>query len=155
MYIDAFYEREKNQILVVERDKTGKRVFREYLTKYCAYWPAKRSKATNIFGEACDKVQSNKLKEFTREINVLPKDKLHETDINPIFRCLYENYKELPPPPLHVGFFDIEVSFDPERGFSSPEDAFSPITAISLYLNWLNRNFTMVIKTNGKCFREN
>lgn len=148
MYIDAFYEREKNKILVVERDKTHKRRYMEYPTKYVAYWTGARGKVPNIFGELCDKFSTTRIKEFTREINMLPKDRLHETDINPIFRCLYENYKDVAPPPLHVGFFDIEVSFDPARGFSSPEDAFSPITAISLYLNWLNRNFTMVIKPN-------
>ena len=134
---------------VVERDKNHKRRFTEYPTKYVAYWTGGRGKVPNIYGQMCDKFSSTKIKEFTREINVLPKDKLHETDINPLFRCLYDNYRGADTPPLHVGYFDIETDFDPERGFSTPEDAFSPITAISLYLNWLNRNFTMVIKPKG------
>lgn len=149
MYVDAFLERERNQILVVERDQEGRRQFRDYQTKYLVYWPSPRGKIPNIHGQLCDKFQTNKLKEFQREVNMLPKNQLHESDINPIFRCLYDNYKGSPSPNLHVAFFDIEVDFDPERGFSSPDDAFSPITAISVYLNWIDRNFTMVIKPKG------
>jgi DNA polymerase elongation subunit (family B) len=149
MYIDAFLEREKNQILVVERNKAGKRIFNVHNTKYSVYWPGPRGKIPNIHGNLCEKFQTSKLKEFTREINMLPKNSLHESDINPIFRCLYDNYKNAPSPELHVGFFDIEVDFDPLRGFSSPDDAFSPITAISVYLAWMQRNFTMVIKPKG------
>ena len=148
-YIDAIIERDKNQILVVERDKNGNRLFVTHPTKYVVYWPNERGKYTSIFGTKLDKYQTSKEKEFKRELSLLPKVKLHESDINPIFRCLYENYKDTPTPDLHVGFFDIEVDFDPLRGFSSPEDAFSPITAISVYLNWMSRNFTLVLKPKG------
>lgn len=148
-YIDAIMEREKNQILVVERDKNGKRLFVTHPTKYVVYWPSERGKWTSIHGTKLDRFQTTKGKEFQKELALLPKVKLHESDINPIFRCLYDNYRDSPTPDLHVGFFDIEVDFDPARGFSSPDDAFSPITAISIYLNWLDRNFTMVLKPKG------
>ena len=146
MYVDAYLEREKNQILVVERDQSGRRQFATHQTKYVAYWPGPKGKHPSIYGQSCERFQTSKLKEFQREIGMLPKAQLHESDINPIFRCLYDNYKGLPSPNLHVAFFDIEVDFDPERGFSSPDDAFAPITAISVYLTWLERNFTMVLK---------
>ena len=149
MYVDAYLERDKNTILVVERDKNGKRLFTTHNTKYIVYWPSPRGKYPSIYGNLCDRFQTNKLKEFQRELGVLPKNSLHESDINPIFRCLYDNYKGMPSPNLHVAFFDIEVDFDPLRGFSSPDDAFAPITAISVYLNWLDRNFTMVLKPKG------
>lgn len=149
MYVDAVIEREKNQILVSERNAAGQRVLVSHPTKYVVYWPSDRGKHTSIFGTKLDRFQTTKEKEFKRELGLLPKDKLHESDINPIFRCLYDNYKDAPTPNLHVGFLDIEVDFDPLRGFSSPDDAFSPITAISLYLNWLDKNFTLVIKPKG------
>jgi DNA polymerase elongation subunit (family B) len=148
-YVDAFHERDKNQILVVERNKAGKRVYNEYNTKYCAYWSSSRGKIPNIYGQMCEKFQTSRLKEFTREVSTLPKNSIHETDINPIFRCFYDNYKGAASPDLHIAFFDIETDFDPLRGFSSTDDAFSPITAISVYLNWLERNFTMVLKPKG------
>lgn len=145
-YIDAIIEREKNQILVVERDKNGKRLFVTHPTRYVVYWPSERGKWTSIFGTKLDRFQTTKHKEFQKELALLPKVRLHESDINPIFRCLYDHYRDAPTPDLHVGFFDIEVDFDPIRGFSTPDDAFSPITAISIYLNWLDRNFTLVLK---------
>lgn len=149
MYIDGYVDRDKNQIFIVERDKNGKRQFTTHQTKYVVCWPGPKGKISNIHGKMCEKFQTNKIKEFQREISMLPKDSLHENDINVIFRCLYDNYKDVPAPDLHIGFFDIETSFDPLRGFSSTEEAFSPITAISLYLNWLGKNFTMVLKPTG------
>jgi DNA polymerase elongation subunit (family B) len=44
-----------------------------------------------------------------------------------------------------VVFFDIEVAFDPERGFSPVSDPFNPITAISLYLTWLDQLVTLAV----------
>ena len=87
MYVDALLEREKNTILVVERDAQGRRQFMTYPTKYVVCWPSQRGKATSIYGKTCDKFTTNKTKEFQREVNMLSKHDLHEADINPIFRC--------------------------------------------------------------------
>ena len=38
---------------------------------------------------------------------------------------------------LHTAFLDIEVDFDPVKGFAS-EEAFMPITAIGVYLDWMD-----------------
>lgn len=146
MYVDGVVEREKNQVRIVERDKNGKRIYVIHPIKYVVCWPSEKGKYTSIFGTKLEKFQTNKFNEFKHELALLPKNKLFESDINPIFRCLYDNYKDQPSPNLHIGFFDIETDFDPERGFSTPDDAFSPITAISVYLNWLERNFTLVLK---------
>jgi DNA polymerase elongation subunit (family B) len=145
-YVDATLDREKNTIFVAERLPDGRRVLTEHATRYVVYWPSERGKWRSIHGTLLDRFQTNKEKEFKREVAVLPRANLHESDINPIFRCLYDNYRDVAAPNLHVGFFDIEVDFDPMRGFSSPEDAFSPITCVSLYLSWLQRNFTLVLK---------
>jgi hypothetical protein len=57
---------------------------------------------------------------------------------------LEENYKDRDAPQLHTAFFDIEVDFDKDRGFSPVEDPFNPITAISVYLDWLDQLVTLV-----------
>jgi len=75
--------------------------------------------------------------------------KLYESDINPVFRCLEENYKNIDAPVLHTAFFDIEVDFDKERGFSPVEDPFNPITAISVYLDWLDQLITLAVPPRG------
>jgi DNA polymerase elongation subunit (family B) len=62
-----------------------------------------------------------------------------------VFRCLSENYLGVDAPKLHTCFFDIEVDFDPEKGFSPTSDPFNPVTAISCYLDWLDQCITLVI----------
>ena len=71
--------------------------------------------------------------------------KLFESDINPVFRCLEENYKDQDAPELNVAFFDIEVAFDLERGFSPTTDPFNPVTAISVHLSWLDQLVTLAV----------
>ena len=70
---------------------------------------------------------------------------MFESDTNVVFRCLSEHYLKVEPPKLHTVFFDIEVDFDPEKGFSPTTDPFNPVTAISMYLDWLDQLITLVI----------
>ena len=71
--------------------------------------------------------------------------KFYESDLKPEVRCLSENYNGVDSPKLNVAFFDIEVDFDADKGFAPPEDPFMPITAITLYLQWLDKLVTFVI----------
>jgi len=76
-------------------------------------------------------------KDFRKEVAINKGKNLFESDINPIFQCLSENYLNQDAPKLNIAFFDIETDFDPERGFADPADPFMPITSISVYLQWL------------------
>jgi DNA polymerase elongation subunit (family B) len=143
-YIDALFDREHDRIHVVER-RDGKRRYQEYPANYVFYYEDPRGKFTSIFGTPVSRFSTRNNKEFRKEIRIQSGKKLYESDINPIFRCLEENYKGQDGPKLNVAFFDIEVDFDPERGFSRPEDPFNPITAISVYLQWLDQMVTLVI----------
>jgi DNA polymerase elongation subunit (family B) len=84
-------------------------------------------------------------KEFRKELRMHSGKTVYESDINPVFRCLAENYLGADAPKLHTAFFDIETDFDPVRGFSSTEEAFNPITAITVYLDWLDQLITLAI----------
>jgi DNA polymerase elongation subunit (family B) len=143
-YIDALFDREHDRIHVVER-RDGERRYQEYAANYIFYYEDPRGKFQSIFGTPVSRFSSRNNKEFRKEIRIQSGKKLFESDINPIFRCLEENYKGQDGPKLNVAFFDIEVDFDPERGFSRPEDPFNPITAISVYLQWLDQMVTLVV----------
>lgn len=117
-YVDALLEKEKNVIHVVER-ANGKRVFNSYSSRYVVYWPSERGKHTSIFGERLEKFETTRWEEFQRECRLIPRDKQYESDINPIFRCFYDHYRNTPSPKLHVAFFDIEVGWE---AFKLPED---------------------------------
>jgi DNA polymerase elongation subunit (family B) len=137
-YVDAFYDRDNDLISVVERDKEGRRHFKEYAAKYLFYYPDSKGKYVSTNGTPLSRVTCKNLKEFHKEQKIHGSQKLYESDINPIFRCLEDNYLNVDAPKLNVAWFDIEVDFDPERGYASPDDAFMPITAIAVHLQWLN-----------------
>ena len=143
-YIDALFDREHDRIHVVERIK-GERVYREYPANYIFYYDDPRGKFRSIYGTPVSRFSTRNNREFRKEIRVQSGKQLYESDINPIFRCLEENYKNRDAPTLQTAFFDIEVAFDQIRGFSPVEDPFNPITAISVYLDWLDQLVTLVV----------
>ena len=143
-YIDALFDREHDRIHIVER-RDGKRCYQEYPANYVLYYEDPRGKFQSIFGTPVSRFSTRNSKEFRKEVRIQSNKQLYESDINPIFRCLEENYKGQDGPKLNVAFFDIEVDFDPERGFSPPADPFNAITAISVYLQWLNQMVTLVM----------
>ena len=138
MYVDAFFQRDADIVKIVERDTNGNRVFKEFPVRYTFYHTDPKGKFQSIYGEPLNRVVCKNSKDFRKELSIHNNKKLYEADINPIFRCLSENYLNQEAPKLNVAFFDIEVDFDPERGYASPEDAFMPITAISIHLQWLD-----------------
>ena len=137
-YVDAVWDRDKDVIRTVERDPKKGRIYQDFPARYVFYYPDQKGKHKSIFGENLNRVSCKSFKEFAKEQRIHSNHKLYESDINPVFRCLEENYLGKEPPKLNVAFWDIEVDFDPERGYASPDDAFMPITAIAVHLQWLD-----------------
>jgi DNA polymerase elongation subunit (family B) len=144
-YVDAFYNREQDVINVVERDDKGNRHFKEYPARHIFYYPDPKGKYISIKGEPLSRVSSKNVKEHRKELAIHSNKRLFESDINPIYRCLEDNYLNVDAPKLNVAWFDIEVDFDPERGYASPEDAFMPITAIAVHLQWMETMVCLAI----------
>lgn len=143
-YIDALFDRKSDRIHVVER-RDGARVYQEYPANYVFYYDDPRGKHRSIYGTPVSRFSTKNSKEFRKEVQQHSNKRLYESDINPIFRCLEDNYKGQDGPKLHTAFFDIEVAFDNERGFSPTNDPFNPITAISVYLDWLDQLVTFAV----------
>ncbi len=135
-YVDALFDRDSDIIRVVER-KDGKRNFHEYQAKYTFYYKDPRGKYKSVYGDPLSRIVCKNTKDFRKEVAINRDKELFESDINPIFQCLSENYLNQDAPKLNIAFFDIETDFDPERGFADPADPFMPITSISVYLQWL------------------
>ncbi len=137
-YVDSFWDRDKDIVHIVERDPKKGRIYQDFPARYVFYYPDQKGKYKSIFGESLNRVACKSWKEFSKEQKIYSGHKLYESDVNPVFRCLEENYLGKEPPKLNIAFFDIEVDFDPERGYASPDDAFMPITAIAVHLQWLD-----------------
>jgi DNA polymerase elongation subunit (family B) len=144
-YVDAFYDRNDDIIRVVERDNKGNRHFRDYPAKHLFYYKDPKGKFESIHGDPLSRVSCKNIKELRKELAIHSNKKLYESDINPIYRCLEDHYLNVDSPKLNVAFFDIEVDFDPERGYASPDDAFMPITAIAIHLQWMDTLICLAI----------
>ncbi len=137
-YVDAFYDRNDDIIRVVERNDKGERHFKDYPARHIFYYYDPRGKFQSIKSEPLSRVTCKNVKELRKELAIHSNKKLYESDINPIYRTLEDQYLNVDAPKLNVAFFDIEVDFDPERGYAAPDDAFMPITAIAVHLQWLD-----------------
>jgi DNA polymerase elongation subunit (family B) len=141
-YVDALFDRAKDQIHVVERID-GNRIYQEYPANYVLYYDDPRGKHRTIYDTPVSRFSTRVGKEFHKELKINSGKRIWESDINPVFRCLEENYLGKTAPRLQTAFFDIEVDFDPVRGFSPPEDPFNPVTAITIYFDWLDKIVTL------------
>jgi DNA polymerase elongation subunit (family B) len=144
-FVDAYYDRDDDIIRVVERDDKGQRHFKDYPARHIFYYNDPKGKFESIKGEPLSRVSCKNVKEFRKELAIHSNKRLYESDINPIYRCLEDHYLNQDSPKLNVAFFDIEVDFDPERGYASPDDAFMPITAIAVYLQWMETMVCLAI----------
>ena len=149
MYVDALFDRDKDRIYIVERDKQGQRQFKDFAAKYIFYYDDPKGKQRSIYGTPVSRVQCRTMRDFRKELKLNGNVRLYESDINPVFRCLEENYLGQDAPELQIAFFDIEVDFDPDKGFSPPEDPFNAVTSISIYLQWLEKMVTLCVKPKG------
>ncbi len=147
-YVDAFFDRDADIIRAVER-KDGKRLYNEYQAKYTWYYEDPRGKYKSIFGDPLQRVVCKNTKDFRKELAINKGKKMFESDVNPIFQCLSENYLNQDAPKLNVAFWDIETDFDPERGFAPVDDPFMPITAITVHLQWLDMLITVAMPPKG------
>lgn len=143
-YVDAYYDKDHDRVNVVER-VDGKRVFRNYPAVQVFYFPDPGGKYMSIFGTPVSRVACATNKEFFKEKQIHAGKQLFESDLNPVFRCLEDNYLEAVPPTLNMAYFDIETGFDSSLGFAPPDDPFNPVTAITVYLAWLDKLVTFAL----------
>jgi DNA polymerase elongation subunit (family B) len=143
-YVDALFDRDKDRIHIVERIN-GVRKYQEFPANYIFYYDDPRGKFRSIFDTPVARFSTRNNKEFRKELRMHQGKQIFESDINPVFRCLAENFLGADAPKLHTAFFDIETDFDTVRGFSSTEEAFNKITAITVYLDWVDQLITLAI----------
>ena len=143
-YVDAFYEQGKDIVTVIER-VDGKRVIKEIQPAHNFYYADPKGKHKSIYGDAVTEVRCSNIKDLKKNIGINNNNKLFESDIRPLNKVLAEQYIGADVPDLNVAFFDIEVDFDPLRGYSSPSDPFTPITAIGVYMQWMDAMICLAV----------
>ena len=147
-YVDAMFDRDQDVIRVVER-RDGKRIFHEYPAKYTFYYKDPKGKYKSVYGDPLSRIVCKNTKDFRKEVAINKDKTLFESDINPIFQCLSENYLNQDAPKLNIAFFDIETDFDPDKGYADPSDPFMGITSIAVYLQWLETMVCLAVPPKG------
>lgn len=138
MYVDAYFLKEKSTeiIKLVER-VNGVRVYKDIKPDHHYYVEDPRGTYRSFTNKPLIKITpKSSVEKMSALRSISGNIKTWETDIDPVFRCLEENYKGAETPKLNIAFFDIETSYDPKYGWSEPEVATNYITSISIYLQW-------------------
>ena len=144
-YVDAMLDKAKDRIFVVERNSDGQRVYTDYPAEFVFYYDDLRGKHQTIYRNPVTRVSTNSRKEFHKEMKIHSGRQLWESDTNPVFRSLEKYYGGKDSPKLHTCFFDIETAFDLTLGYAPVEDPFNPITAITVYLDWIDKLITLAV----------
>ena len=66
-YVDALWDRDKDIIKVVERNKKGEREFREFPARYVFYYGDGKGKQKSTFGDPVSRVVCKSWKDFLKE----------------------------------------------------------------------------------------
>ena len=144
-YIDAIYSKDEDLIHIVERNPNGDREYKEFKPVYEFFYEDPKGKFLSTHRKALTRVSCKTKQEFDKEKRIFGNKQLYESDINVVFKCLSENYRNCELPKTHNCFFDIEVDWCPTRGFAPPDDPFNKVTAITLYLDWSDTLVTLAI----------
>ena len=143
-YVDAFYDKTKDIVKVVER-VNGQRIYVDHRPEYNFFVQDPKGTHHSVYGEKVSEVRCKSNKEFRKNVAINTHNKTYESDIRPINKTISKHYNGVEQPLLQTAFLDIEVDFDPERGYSSPEDAFMEITSIGVYLQWMDAMICLAV----------
>lgn len=139
-------------VLVWERDSSGIRSTKTFEAPHYFYVDDPNGDYRTIFDTPVSKVTFPNSREAWQAKQQYSEDKVKmwESDIGPELRVLSNNYFNVAPPKLHITHLDIEVDYDPIRGFSSPKDPYAPINAIALYHEHRNEMIAMAVPPEGQ-----
>lgn len=106
-YVGAAHDYESDSVLVWERADSSERILKRMKAPRYFYAPAEDGEYTSMFGEKLEKIVASDLDDW----NMLLKQyrNKHESDIQPLFKILMNEYYKVPPPILNFAFVDIET----------------------------------------------
>lgn len=145
-YISAIYDWDTDKVMVWERED-GVRKVRAFNAPYYFYTPSEDGKYKSIYGDNLEKHVFDTPDEF--KVGCREYANKFESDIPPLFKVLMNEYYDLPTPEIHFAFIDIEVDYKQSLGFSSPENPYALINAVTIYQSWTNKYLTYAIPPPG------
>lgn len=148
-YISATKVNDK--VIVWERNEAGERIILQKEAPYYFYIDDPEGEFTTIYDTPVSKLTFKTGDEYRAARSKCTEDKIRmwESDIPPEQRVLSNCYYGVPEPKLHTTFFDIEVDYDPNIGFSSPRNPYAPINAVAIFHKWKNELVVICVPPDG------
>jgi len=111
------------------------------------YVPDEDGEFTSVTGEKLKKIVCDSKDEFTAETKKYRKR--FESDFQPEARLLMDEYYGRETPVINYAFLDIENDYSSKLGWSSPENPYAPINAITIYQSWTKKYITYAVPPKG------
>ena len=145
-YISSVLTNDRKHVKVWSRTKKG-RVLKKYDAPYYFYIPHAEGTYTDVYGIPLKRLDYNAANDFfdAKKAFETKNVKLYESDIQPHYKVLSENFYGKDIGKLHVTFFDIEVDYDPDVGFSSTQNPYAPVSSVALYHAHSDRTVVLVV----------
>lgn len=141
-YISGIIDYDTEQVIVWERSEHGRSLVR-YDCPYYFYIEDENGQFDSLDGKKLTRLDFDNQNEF--ESTAQKHRNRYESDISPLDKILMEKYYNIEAPKLNYAFIDIETDYKQELGFSSPDNPYAPINAITIYFQWLNSYVTVAI----------
>ena len=153
----SIQEKIADTVYVAERDKDGNRHINQHKAPYVFYTPDSLGDYISIDDKKLKKHQFNTYRKFkAQKRNYQERGyTLYESDIDPSFRLLEEQYPnddELPK--LNTGILDIEVDYDSKIGWANPNNPYAPINAVTLYDKFNQVSYTLALAPKSLTIEE-
>lgn len=135
-YISAAVTRDRNNVIVWYRDENRRRVTHMYPAPYYFYYEDDYGEYTSVDGKKLSKAEFNNANKFKKAKELYNDERLYESDLAPEIKVLLENYYNEPETPINITFFDIEVDYNKDIGFASPDNPYAPINSVAVHHHW-------------------
>lgn len=151
-YISAL--KKKDKVLVWEKNENNERILKRYNAPFYFYTLNPDGEHTSLYGDKLIRTDFDDENLFyesrkrARSAGVT----LFESDISCELKILSEHYYNVPEPQINVTYYDIEVDYSTEIGFSSPSNPYAEVNAIAMFHSHRNEMVVIAIPpSNANC----
>lgn len=148
-YVTAW--RIKDDVVIWERHNHERRTLKKFDAPFNFYTEDEDGTDVSIFGKKLSFNEFDNYDSF-KEAKKWCDDRdmpVYESDIGPELKILSTHYHKAPLPKLNTTFFDIEVDYDKELGFSTIQNPYAPVSAIAMHHYWKNESIVFVVPPKG------
>lgn len=149
-FISVHHDRKSDKVLVWERPVSGgKRILKEWDAPRYFYVPDEEGDRLTITGEKVRRVDCVDQGQFDHLCRSFQKK--FESDVSSAARVLMDEYFGRKTPIINYGFVDIETDYSSAAGlgFSSPENPYAPINAVTIFKSVDRSYVTFVVPPPG------